>query len=603
MSDGTDIASTIGTWLAVLLASIALLGVVGPLLLWRAAKSTRNKALNSLEEGGAETYGYVGHGIWTGQRVRLFRKVRAPILTSEPTLPVSNKLTYSTGPQPTHLSTDWVQFGSLLEAYSMIFTRGDPLVIESNRTWLPINSSWLLLVGLVGRYGRWADKGRLAKQIARGTVSTQARVWNFESRSGSSKRRRKPIIERDLEGWQTSLPWKRPSYPWDDSGDRRSLDKMTYRPLYGLTGTLYFPAKKLKNDSEESLKERVFFVRHQKSRVGELCDDELVLGDLFWLAVGCLPLQGAETYCLADVREVSIIARPPEVLDHSSLPPMSLAAHRIGRHDRFRSETVRFSGIDSDESSMESVDHARGVMSQVPSPVAYVTPKAGDRVVRAHIDPGQPRAFCMKPCNDRFEGLSGFATLVHADSPNREVLSLEEIPLSDDDVRDIDEDNRGTFMSRSSEWLRLDDGSANRSHNRFLLRTDGQRLALTALKLRLSPYGYLMPQEQSLCKELLSCAAHTLSQLFTKAIWAVDLSDLGDNDKERLKRAMNNMYTESQDATLGRSYFLAIHELDMTLNQLIHHNSSKDRLISNAVRLSCLQALSFNQSSHNLPGL
>jgi hypothetical protein len=55
MAQSTDIASVVGTWVAAGVAIIALLGVVGPLLIWRASRTERNRAIDLLTGGEAET--------------------------------------------------------------------------------------------------------------------------------------------------------------------------------------------------------------------------------------------------------------------------------------------------------------------------------------------------------------------------------------------------------------------------------------------------------------------------------------------------------------------------------------------------------------------
>lgn len=71
-------ASTIGTYMGVGIALLALIGVFGLLLIWRASKIARSQAINVLDSGTAESFGFVGRGIWTGAKSRVFRRVRAP---------------------------------------------------------------------------------------------------------------------------------------------------------------------------------------------------------------------------------------------------------------------------------------------------------------------------------------------------------------------------------------------------------------------------------------------------------------------------------------------------------------------------------------------
>jgi hypothetical protein len=71
-----DVMGVVGTWVAVGLALFALLGVVGPLLVWRASKSARNRALAKLDEKPSTSFGFVTPGLRFGPGTRLFRRLQ-----------------------------------------------------------------------------------------------------------------------------------------------------------------------------------------------------------------------------------------------------------------------------------------------------------------------------------------------------------------------------------------------------------------------------------------------------------------------------------------------------------------------------------------------
>jgi hypothetical protein len=48
MSDPVALAGTIGTWAAVALAILALVGIIGPLLIWQASRDQRGILLSTL---------------------------------------------------------------------------------------------------------------------------------------------------------------------------------------------------------------------------------------------------------------------------------------------------------------------------------------------------------------------------------------------------------------------------------------------------------------------------------------------------------------------------------------------------------------------------
>ncbi|KAJ5761596.1 hypothetical protein N7533_003635 [Penicillium manginii] len=61
--DKIGLAGTISTWVAALLAIVALLGVVGPLLIWRANRTERQMALKAVDSELAEHGGFMAKGL------------------------------------------------------------------------------------------------------------------------------------------------------------------------------------------------------------------------------------------------------------------------------------------------------------------------------------------------------------------------------------------------------------------------------------------------------------------------------------------------------------------------------------------------------------
>jgi hypothetical protein len=84
MSSPNDIASTIGTWATVAVALVALGGVAGPLLVWRASRTARNVAITALDAGTAENGGFISKGFRFSPGIRLLRRVNAPALSKTP---------------------------------------------------------------------------------------------------------------------------------------------------------------------------------------------------------------------------------------------------------------------------------------------------------------------------------------------------------------------------------------------------------------------------------------------------------------------------------------------------------------------------------------
>lgn len=609
MPDTTDLVSAVGTWVAVGLALIALVGIVAPVLVWKATLSERNRALNSLQESGAETFGYVGSGLWTGRKVRIFRAVRAPLLRREPVLPTTDagkaeSLEFAgaggtqgrqPAAQPSESSADWVQFGSVVEGYGIDITKGDDFLLEGSHVWMPVHTSWLLLIGLLGRFGQWQDKGRLPSSIARGIASTQASVrapgtvvvrgQRAARQQADRRRRRRFDVEPRRDGRWTADPWQRSDAPWEDYGDRRSTNGVTYRPLYGLTGTLHTPSTEGRGGAEDDEKDRVFFSRHKPGRMGDLGKDPVGIDWLFWMAVGCLPTAAGDALCLADVQDVPIIPETP------SMPPSA----RTPRPPALGNVHFDDSGSDSSDygaapaPSRASRGGRERALAHGITPAMYVSQQPGDPAAATSLDPGRPRAFEFGRCDTRLDALSDLANIVRAEV-NVQVLSLREVALATTEMDTITSDNDGTFIARSSNWLRLESGYSN---PRFLRRSDGQATAAALLGLPLSPHGYLISCETSLCRNMLCEAATSLPQLLTRTMWSINDSfgHLDNAVKDNLKTAMMDFTQHTQPfVKQTRLYFEALFRLDAALEAAMKQTSAKEQIANLA--LGCVMITS-----------
>lgn len=595
MADTTDLVSAVGTWLGVGLAMVALIGVVAPILIWRATKSERNEAINTAAEGGAEAFGYVSRGLWTGRKVRIFRRVRAPLLAGKPVLrsdaPADTVLRFGTGTEAAaqaelpELSAGWMQFASVVEAYNIDVAKGDNLEVEDGYTWAPVHTSWLLLVGLVGRFGKWQDKGRFPRVVEPGTTSTQARIrapgMVLLGGHADANRRHRPN-----EGWMTGVPWKKSEQPRQDSKDYRLVNGMRYRPLYGLTGTLYTPQPHREsynrnaypnqdNEQRTAKPKKVFFSRHNKGRVGNLGDDTVSVDWLFWMAVGCIPTAQKMVLCLADAVDRSMTPDTPSVPDIL---------------EDERTPVVRFQTDNDTNYSPSSDSEEFELREDEVSPAMYVRPDAhaGNAATTALLDPHRPRAFRLSPSYDTLDDLAGFAELVHAEQSGTKVLSLEEVGLEEDELRNLVTDN-GTYITRSSEWLRLHQDSSDK--RKFLHRADGQTMAAALLTLPLSPYGYLMSLERCLCREMLCQAADSLPQLLLRTMWSIDGSFdfLEDDVKQQLRNTMASFSALSQPVKRTRLYFEALYKLNRELEAAIGQDQSSKQI---SLSLGCVMITS-----------
>lgn len=160
---------------------------------------------------------------------------------------------------------------------------------------------------------------------------------------------------------------------------------------------------------------------------------------------------------------------------------------------------------DSDSSSSDDEYGSRqSTHSPEPSPVAYVPQQPGDPAATASLEPGRPRAFEFGPCDTRLDALSDLVGIVRGEV-NFQVLSLREVALTTAETDTITSENDGTFIARNSNWLRLGSGH---SKPHFLRRSDGQATAAALLSLPVSPHGYLISCETSMCRNMLCEAAN-----------------------------------------------------------------------------------------------
>lgn len=269
MADPLNIAGVAGTWVAAIFAIVALIGIVGPFLIFQQTRSERYQALASID--GSQ---YVSSGLTPRRGYSFFRKGRVPVLDQPPRPDIHAPSKFfaisGTGPpvghgrsrealdlenaittQTTSSSTGWVNFASTVEMYKSDIPRADKLVIYGRQVWLPVHRFWLLAFGLRGRYGNRRDKGKA-------------------SSSGNATRLR-------IEG--------------HDAEDRdAAYDSTPLRgKLYGFTGTLWW---KVSGRHPPGSDEAYFAMHPVGDRQPSLLPDPLPLSTLFWLALGCLPLGG-----------------------------------------------------------------------------------------------------------------------------------------------------------------------------------------------------------------------------------------------------------------------------------------------------------------------
>lgn len=145
--------------------------------------------------------------------------------------------------------TGWAMFVMALDAYSVPYgggrAGGDGLVVHGTETWLPVNRLWILVFGLLGRYGDWDDQGHAV--------------------SGRNAAR----LDHEVDGTR-------------EDG------------LYGSTGVLRHVGRSDREDLE-----RLYFCANKKVLKSSLRPDNVPLSTLFGLSVEYLPAGKGRVFDLA----------------------------------------------------------------------------------------------------------------------------------------------------------------------------------------------------------------------------------------------------------------------------------------------------------------
>ncbi|CAN9377277.1 unnamed protein product [Alternaria alternata] len=249
MTQGVEVASAVGTWLAAALALIALFGIIAPFLLWKTLRSERHFASRTIDD---PLHLFISSGIPIWYDTRIFRRTHVPRLTDIPQIPEGfNGQRKDECLKDRPSKTGWVGFCSALRAFSLPGSndRRGYLIIEERQTWLPAHKLWILVFGLLGRYSNREDKGQV-------------------------------VFERNTNRLDHE----------SNSGDRES------DVLYGSIGPLKY------RTDVAGFPDRLYLATYNRQLRGSLVPDAISLECLFWLAAGCVPL-GRKVLDLSMVRD------------------------------------------------------------------------------------------------------------------------------------------------------------------------------------------------------------------------------------------------------------------------------------------------------------
>jgi hypothetical protein len=469
-----DVMGVVGTWVAVGLALFALLGVVGPLLVWRASKSARNRALAKLDEKPSTSFGFVTPGVRFGPGTRLFRRVRTPILTESksPKLLSNWKSEYTNAALPSLESAGWVQLGAVLRNYELKFPTKDALVLKEETMQLPISIVWLFIFGLIGRFGSRSDSGGWIEETTDDVVFEQALPGQ---RLGERVRGRATRAGRGI-GTVDAPPeittWAAaPAY----------IPKRVDGKLRGLIG-------KMKCYNREGIG-AVDFKAHKEGHIKGLSEEVLDVAKLFWLSMGCPPMTGGRVFHLEDV------GYPTQGTRSDSPTGSDYAWPSAGSSPGADPFQRRY-----------GAEHA----GAVPYPPRF-------RSRRHHQRPEfiEPRFWSFVEVKEPLVDFVGIADALGAEVDVNK-WSLTDLEASRDDVAALLEDAKRTFIPCHHNWVRLgppvSEGSPFSAF--FLRRSDAQLLARVMLQLPLCPQGYLVHVSPgSACRDMLAEACSLLPRM------------------------------------------------------------------------------------------
>ena len=258
-----DIASVTGTWVAAFVAILALVGIIGPIIIWRASRTERHLAVAAIDD---DNNIFRSRGIHAGPRIWLLQRMRTPILNIAPTsFEQSMSLSLDAVKEPIS-TTNWVQFGILLQAYGARYRTGDGIEIRNKKAHLLVHKFWILFFGLIGRFGKRRDLGRLrlAIQGVRFSVGGEPR---------RQIRRRRSLTSSDI------------------SSDDDMVAPGLFEPLFGVTGNI--EGRVIAGDENVAV---LKFQLAPLNNIRKLAPDVLPSKEIFLLSIGCIRLHSGG-YC------------------------------------------------------------------------------------------------------------------------------------------------------------------------------------------------------------------------------------------------------------------------------------------------------------------
>ena len=504
MADSTNLAGVIGTWVAVALALIALLGIVGPVLVWRAVRAEKNRAL---QDAGAEPQPFIGRGFrFVGTNVRIFRRIRVPLLDKTPPNKLEPLKWDISRYEDTRSHASWVQLVYILCGYGVQFARGDNLIVFHGKAILPLHRVWLLVVGLLGRYSFRVEAPTMDRRL--------------------SRRLRPSDVRFDLSHAEES------SDLGDNISDSDAIPSRVRTRLNGNSGQILITERVTGLGVEYA--DLIQFVPRSQDGLSVLDKDDLPLHDLLMMAFGCLPLQTSGQY-------ITFL----EMWSSDSVE--EAYQYDEGLHPLPVEDTLR----------------RRSHMSAMVSRSEQVKQKRTRSLNRVWSAKGRARdlvALRLEKVDDRDDDMDRLNVNGVLGIMKRVIWAFEPQKLDARLSADLTVNIDVSFVDPFLEWVRLPthQGVALK-HTVFIWRTDAQKIAHALLKLTWSSQGYLIGGSSSLCSiQLLEVAGGQL--LYLVGHIRENLADL--TIPHRDANELRELFSDAERAIRKEQSGAALHSLD-----------------------------------------
>lgn len=190
MAGASELAGTIGTWIAVFLAIVALAGILPAYVLFRRSRTARGQALASVDD---HTQDFVSHS-FSLMGTRINQRVKVPDLRDPPPKEVfEGCLNIDTSKlRSCDSTTCWVNFAHLMRNMFPLVgssTGDDGLRFEDHQSYLPVHYLWLVALGVAHRYAHRKDYGLPLDTVPEEHTRRRDVQYHIAGRSGLILRR------------------------------------------------------------------------------------------------------------------------------------------------------------------------------------------------------------------------------------------------------------------------------------------------------------------------------------------------------------------------------------------------------------------------------